>query len=99
MEAVGIGKSPKGFNSGALSGYAATTVEVDPKGEIRSSSEESFLRKALRSTGLKVYQHTLAKKILFDSKKKATGVVVVTGNDRYTLSAKKEIIVSAGAVS
>ena len=98
MNAAGI-KEQQGFNSGKLNGYAATTVCVDPKSETRSSSEASFLQAALRKTGLKVYQHTLAEKILFDATKKATGVVVSTNGTTYTLSAKKEIIVSAGAVS
>ena len=98
MRAAGI-KEQKGFNSGMLNGYAATTVCVDPNTETRSSSEASFLQAALRKTGLKVYQQTMAEKILFDKTKKATGVVVRTDGKTYTLSANKEIIVSSGAVS
>lgn len=98
MEAAGI-KQQKGLDSGTLNGYAALTVCVDPKTETRSSSEASFLQTAFVKTGLKVYPHTMAKKILFDVKKKATGVDVVTEGKAFTLSAKREIIVSAGAVS
>ena len=98
MRAAGL-KEQKGFNSGSLNGYAATTVEVDPKTGTRSSSESSFLQKALGKTSLKVYQRTMAKKILFDANKKASGVIVETEGKMYTLSAKKEVIVSAGAVS
>lgn len=98
MKAAGI-SAQDGLNSGILNGYAATTVEVDPTYETRSSSETSFLQTAFTKTGLKVYPSTLAKQILFDATKKATGVTVVTGPDTYTLSASKEVIVSAGAVS
>lgn len=98
MKAAGI-KEQKGLNSGTLNGYAAVTLTVDPKSETRSSSETSFLRTAFTETGLKVYQRTMAKKILFDAKKKATGVNVVTDGKTYTLSANKEVIVSSGAVS
>jgi choline dehydrogenase-like flavoprotein len=48
---------------------------------------------------LKIYTHTLAKQVLFDGNKTAIGVVVETGGFNYTLSANKEIILSAGAVS
>lgn len=98
MRAVGI-KRQNGFNSGQLNGYAVSTVCVDPKSQTRSSSKASFLETAFMKTGLKVYPHTLAKKILFDAGKKATGVDVETFDKTYTLSAKREIIVSSGAVS
>lgn len=76
MKAAGI-KRQDGFNSGILDGYAGTTFCVDPKLETRSSSETSFLQTVLLETRLKVCQHTMAEKILFDATKKATGVVVL----------------------
>ena len=98
MTAAGI-KEQDGFNSGHLNGHASTTVCVAPISETRSSSEASFLQYAFMNTGLKVYQRTMANKILFDAMKKATGVVVTTDGVTYTLSANKEIVVSSGAVS
>jgi choline dehydrogenase len=91
-------KEIKGFNSGELIGFAEYTLSVDPTASTRSSSETSFLRTALASTSLMVYQSTLAKKILFDSQKTATGVTVVTAGETYTISARKEVILSAGSV-
>jgi len=94
-------KKINGLNSGELIGYAPLTVAVDNRDATRSSSETSFLRLALETTPLLVYQQTLARKIIFDSTKRATGVVVETvGADGvlYTLSATKEVISSAGAV-
>ena len=48
---------------------------------------------------LKVFTHTLAKQVLFDGNKTATGVLVETGGFNYTLSASTEVILAAGAVS
>jgi choline dehydrogenase-like flavoprotein len=48
-------------------------------------------------TNLKVFTLTIAKKILFDANKKATGVTVESLLIPYTLQATKEVIVSAGA--
>ncbi len=98
MRAVGI-KEQDGLNSGLLNGYAATTVCVDPKSETRSSSEASFLQTAIKRSVLQVYQGTMAKKIIFNSAKKATGVLINTNGETYVLSSRKEIIISSGAVS
>ena len=86
-----------GFNSGKLLGSSFTTFTIDPTTAKRSSSESSFLREALETTTLKVYDDTLAQRILFNDQKKATGVLASTGNTSYTLSARKEVILSAGA--
>ena len=78
-------------------GSAYATFTIDPINAERSSSESSFLRAALKGTALQVYKQTLAQQILFNSNKIAIGVSVSTGGLNYTLSAKKEVIVSAGA--
>lgn len=88
-----------GLNSGSLIGFSEFTLTIDPQAATRSSSETSFLQEALQSSSLQVYQRTLAKKILFDSGKRATGVSVVTAGVPYVLSARKEVILAAGAVS
>lgn len=88
------------FISGNLLGYQYAPVTVRPDGQIRESSQTAFLDTAMQQglTNLKVYTHTLAKQILFSSNKTATGVKVVSGNGNpYVLSARSEVIVSAGA--
>ncbi|RDI84619.1 hypothetical protein Vi05172_g5481 [Venturia inaequalis] len=85
------------FNSGSLLGAQYCSSTIDPSSETRESSQTSFLDFAGTRKNLQVYTLTLAKKILFDSNKKATGVVVSTAGFPYTLSARKEVIVSAGA--
>lgn len=87
-----------GFNTGYLLGFSELTLTVDPRAATRSSSETSFLQEAISSTTLQVYQQTLAKKILIDEGKTATGVSVVTAGTEYTLNAAREVILAAGAV-
>ena len=105
FEAVGM-KVIEGFNSGKLLGSAFGTLTIDPRNAHRSSSESSFLRSAIRQgTNLQVYKNTLAQRILFNSSVnvQATGVAVTTAGTYgtpsvdYVLSARKEVIVAAGA--
>ena len=86
-----------GLTSGELLGSSYVMATIQPKNQQRESSETGFLRPALGRTNLMVYPMTLAKKILFDSTKAAIGVSVNTENEDYVLSAKKEVVVSAGA--
>ena len=87
-----------GFNMGELIGSSSMTFTIDPTNARRSSSESSFLQAALRNTTLKVYKQTMAERILFTGNNVASGVTVSTSGGRpYTLSARKEVIISAGA--
>ncbi|RMZ82627.1 hypothetical protein DV738_g1480, partial [Chaetothyriales sp. CBS 135597] len=101
LEAEGMSEIA-GANSGQLLGFAETTATLDPAAEVRSSSETSFLQQAIRQTTLQVYHYTLANEIIFDRQGEeeenntATGVKVTTAGSTYILSARKEIILSAG---
>ena len=92
-----------GLNSGKNIGSAWGTYTLDPTTQRRSSSESSFLQSAFQNTSLRVYKQTLAEKILFSSNRTANGVLVTTAGTygvpsvQYTLSATREVIVSAGA--
>ncbi|KAG0156114.1 hypothetical protein PDIDSM_3290 [Penicillium digitatum] len=96
MEAIGIEKV-QDFNRGGIMGAQYCASTIDPSNELRSSSEQSFLSK-ITPKSLTTYTNTLAKKVVFDENKKATGVQVkgLLGNI-VTLSASEEIIISAGA--
>jgi choline dehydrogenase len=87
------------FNSGSLLGCQYCSSTINPTAETRDSSQTSFLNEAASQglTNLKVFTLTLAKKILFDSNKQATGVLVESDGLSYTLTIKKEVILSAGA--
>lgn len=93
-----IGVKPiKGFTSGTLFGSSYVLETINAKNQERESSETAFLQPALKRRNLIVFQHSLAKKILFDENRSATGVSVDTAGKKYVLSAKKEVILSAGA--
>ncbi|KAG9531937.1 alcohol oxidase, partial [Aureobasidium melanogenum] len=97
---IGVGDLRSLIN-GKLMGAQYSPLTLNPRDQARSSSQASFLNAALRSNSsrLKVYTHTLAKQILFDHNKTATGVRVQSGPspESYILSASKEVILSAGA--
>ncbi|KAL4761609.1 GMC family oxidoreductase [Aspergillus foveolatus] len=93
LEKIGI-LPGQDTNSGYLNGSAWAAATIDPSAETRSSSKTSFLPQF--TLNFNVYAHTLAKKIIF-SGTRARSVKVETLGISYTLTAKKEIIVSAGA--
>ena len=100
--AVGMALSSLGLNAGTLNGSAFSTLTIDPRNGYRSSSESSFLQAALQNgTAPVIYKNTFAQRILFNGNM-ATGVGVSTAGSfgtkqiNFTLSARKEVIVSAG---
>lgn len=93
---LGLTISPKGFSSGELVGHGAWVPStIEPEKARRSTSESSFLRQAIKDTGIAVYTHSLATKILLNGTQ-AVGVNVNTQGVDYTLSATKEVILTAG---
>ena len=103
LDAIGIKQLPGGLQDGNLLGWAWIADTIDPSTQVRSTSESSMLREALQlNSNLIVYQNTLAKKVLFDESKKATGVAMETsglgsGSITYTINATQEVIISSGA--
>ncbi|KZF20175.1 GMC oxidoreductase [Xylona heveae TC161] len=93
-----IGIEPiNGFTSGKLIGSSYVLETIDHATQHRESSETAFLRPRLgKAKNLIVYKNTLAKRVVFDGTR-ATGVEVDSDNQQYTLSANKEVILSAGA--
>ncbi|KAI9653644.1 MAG: hypothetical protein M1821_006991 [Bathelium mastoideum] len=93
-----------GMNGGNLIGSAFAVQTIDPRNSHRSSSEASFLQTSFQNgTPPIIFKNTLAQRILFDDNKTATGVQAMTAGTygtpsvNFTLSARKEVIVSAGA--
>jgi hypothetical protein len=97
FEAQGIHSIPS-FYGGTLLGSSWMANTLRPDTQTRSSSTD-FLREALlKTTNLLIYKSTLAKRILFKDGNVASGVVVNSGGVEYTLTAKREVIVSSGVV-
>ncbi|KAK6412429.1 hypothetical protein LTR81_013556 [Elasticomyces elasticus] len=87
----------QGFNGGELIGHGYVTVTIDEETQERSSSQTAYLDLALKTTQLYVYTHALAKRILFSAKKTATGVLIESEGNPFIISARKEVVLSAGA--
>ncbi|KAK7932504.1 hypothetical protein PG985_003216 [Apiospora marii] len=97
LKAIGLDAAKGSFLDGRLSGQAYALTTIQPNG-VRESSETAFLRPTLQNPDYTVYRQAMAKRILFDGQKRATGVVVDTGGLEYTLAANKEVIVSGGFI-
>lgn len=95
FSAIGLPEIP-GFTTGDLHGYGYWQFTIDPNTGLRSSSESSFLASALGRPNLKTYINSMARNIIFDNGT-AVGVNVTNyGLQPFTLTARKEVIVSAG---
>jgi choline dehydrogenase len=94
MAEVGIPHIP-GFTSGVLNGSGWLINTIDHATGFRESSEAAFLRPFLSRPNLVVYNVTLAEKIVFKGNM-AKGVQVSSRNKTFTVSARKEVILSAG---
>ncbi|CAG7927784.1 unnamed protein product [Penicillium olsonii] len=84
------------FNSGSLTGHQYCTMTIRQADASRSSSESAFLETGVQSGSRTVYQFAMAKKIVFDTNRRATGVIVQQGN-QFVLHATREVIITAGA--
>ncbi|GIZ39404.1 hypothetical protein CKM354_000278900 [Cercospora kikuchii] len=97
LNEIGVPTNDEGFNSGNLFGAQYCSSTINPSDQKRESSQTSFLDAAARRPNLRVFTLTKAKKILFENKR-ATGVRVTSGGFiPYTIRARKEVILSAGA--
>jgi choline dehydrogenase len=95
MEALGILKT-NAFINGNLNGSSWLLETINPRKSFRASAESAYLLPYLNRPNLFLFDWTLAERIIFNSRQVATGVEVTTAQTTYTLSASKEVIVSAG---
>ncbi|CAK4031797.1 Versicolorin B synthase [Lecanosticta acicola] len=91
-------KQLPGFASGDLDGYGWWQFTIDPTTGLRSSAESSFLEQSFGRRGLTTYVNTMGRNILFQNgTAKAVNVTGLGGERPFTLTATREVIVSAGA--
>ena len=95
MAAIGL-KDAGDFNDGSILGYQWFQTTIDPKRQVRASSESTYLTAYKDLPNLTVFTKTLAKRVLFNAQKKATGVIVETSGTQSTPSIKREVVISAG---
>jgi choline dehydrogenase len=84
------------FNGAQFEGSGIYDVSTR-KGQ-RSSSSFEYLHPVLERKNLTVEREVLVNQVLFDSSKRATGVVVKQNGGARTFTANREVILSAGAV-
>ena len=93
-------KAAAGFLDGNMLGYGYWPFTLRAEDSTRSSTESAFLSRAATRTSLKIYQSCMARNLLFDENKRATGVnVTVAGVRPFVLKARKEVIVSSGFIN
>ena len=97
LEAIGI-PQVSAFVDGSNLGWAWNLYTIESPEVTRATSETAYLQPVLGRPNLAVFDYTFAQRIIFDEQKTATGVEVTstTTNCSYTISADKEVILSAG---
>ncbi|KAI7230327.1 GMC oxidoreductase, partial [Hortaea werneckii] len=95
FKALGL-RASNGFDLGSLYGANYALSAIDPDGAKRDSSQTSFLDYAMPE--ITVYPHILARKTLLGNDSGAEGVAVTTSGANCTLTAREEVIFSAGAL-
>lgn len=97
LEAIGI-PQVSAFVDGSNLGWAWNLYTIQAPEATRQTSKTAYLDPVLGRPNLAVFDYTFAQRIIFDDQKTATGVEVTstTTNCSYTISAAKEVILSAG---
>jgi choline dehydrogenase len=98
IEAAGESGIPKtsDFNTGNNEGISY--FQVNQKNGRRWSTARGFLKPVLNRPNLDLMTGAEAERILFEGKR-ATGVSFIKNNIRQTATAKREVILSAGAIA
>ncbi|MBJ6989126.1 GMC family oxidoreductase N-terminal domain-containing protein [Devosia sp. MC521] len=94
-ESAGIPRSTD-FNTGTNEGCGY--FDVNQKTGRRWSSARGFLKPALKRPNLEVLTNTLVDQVIVENGK-ATGVSVLRNGVRETIRARREVVLSAGAVA
>ncbi|KAI2465130.1 GMC oxidoreductase [Annulohypoxylon bovei var. microspora] len=94
LAAIGLPQA-KSFIDGNLLGHSWQMTGITQSNGIRSSSQAGYLRPVLNRRNLTIMNGTFAERIIFN-KNVASGVNVTSRGKTYTLTTKKELILSAG---
>ncbi|KFA71274.1 hypothetical protein S40288_08485 [Stachybotrys chartarum IBT 40288] len=95
LEAIGIPRANH-FIDGNLMGQSWQMSSITRENGFRSSSQSAYLRPILNRPNLAVFTSNLVKQIIFDKKKRATGVRIATNGRQCSINARREVIPSAG---
>ncbi|KAF3769431.1 alcohol oxidase [Cryphonectria parasitica EP155] len=95
LEALGIAPTDA-LLDGTLNGSTWQLLTVDHTTGHRASSDQAFLVPVQNRSNLVIIDETLAERVIFSTDKVATGVEATTGNTTFSITATKEVIISAG---
>jgi len=84
------------YNGRQQEGFGPMHMTV--KNGVRWSAANAYLKPALHRPNLKVITGALSQRILFDGKR-ASGVEFIRGGSKQSLSARREVILSAGPIA
>lgn len=84
------------YNGPSQEGFAVPQWTI--RNGMRCSAAVAYLRPALKRPNLTVVTHALAERITFEGAR-ATGVVYARNGTRHTATARREVILSGGAIN
>ena len=84
------------FNTDAFEGFGR--YDINTKNGRRHSTARAFLGPAARRSNLRIITHAHATRILFKGQR-ATGVEYLHKNSTHSITANREVIISAGAIN
>lgn len=84
------------FNGARLEGFGV--YDINTRDGQRDSSCTAYLHPAMKRSNVVVQTDALVERVLFDRERKATGVDVLINGRRQHFAARREVILSAGAV-
>jgi choline dehydrogenase len=77
--------------------FGVTVMQTTAKYGIRQSASVAFLESDIKEN-LHIFGYSLVTKILFNDRKRAIGVIFNRGSRNHKVFARKEVIISAGAI-
>lgn len=95
---IHYGLKPVDYNGHNQIGVSYAQLTID--GPTRASTSKTYLNPIRNRTNLFIFKNTLVTKIIFDRMRRtALGVHCITGSEEYGVYARKEVILSAGAIN
>ncbi len=92
---LGLPQTPD-YNGQAFEG--ATVYDINVRHGLRSAPNTTHLRPARKRPNLTVWTHTHARRLVWGEDNRVTGIEVLRDGAIHTALARREVIVSAGAV-
>ena len=92
-----LGYEEVDYNGEKQEGFSKQQSTV--RNGVRSSTIKEFLRPAMKRENIHVVVNTMATKVVFDDNKRATGIEFIRDGVKGSVKAKKEVIISGGAVN